>query len=193
MEVSVKLAPGLRRAAVAALACTAILFPAMALASPGSAPAAGAATVIPRCHRAGLTAWLGIPRGFTNGSDYYQLEISNISGTTCTLYGYPGVSAVNAHGRQLGRAAAREHTVTTRLVTLAPGATAHAVLWISHIYDFGPAICHPATAAGLRVYAPGDYSALELPFSFRACTKRGMAYLHVTTTVAGTGIPGSTG
>src|SRR5262249_9870558 len=174
-------APGLQRAAAAALACTAILFPAMALASPGSAPAARAATVITRCHRADLTAWLGIPRGFTNGSDYYELEISNISGTACPLYGYPGVSAVNAPGGQLGSAAERDHTVSTRLVTLVPGATAQVVLWINHIYDFGPAICHPATAAGLRVYAPGDYSALELPFSFRACTKRGLAYLHVTT------------
>ena len=188
-----KLAPAWRRAVVAATACTAILFPAMALASPGSPPAATTATVIPRCHRAALTAWLGLPRGFTNGSNYYQLEISNISGAACTLYGYPGVSAVNAHGRQLGSAAAREHTVPTRLVTLAPGATAHAVLSISHIYDFGPAICHPATAVRLRVYAPGDYFALELPFSFRACTKRGLAYLHVTTTVAGAGIPGYTG
>ena len=191
-----KLAPGGRRAAVAAVACTAILFPAAALASPGSPPAAatsGAATTVPRCHRAGLTAWLGIPGGFTNGSDYYELEISNVSGTACTLYGYPGVSAVNARGRQLGSAAAREHTVSTRLVTLAPGATAHVVLSINHIYDFGPAICHPAAAVGLRVYAPGDYTALEVPFSFRACAKRGLAYLHVTTVDAGTGIPGYSG
>jgi hypothetical protein len=32
-----------------------------------------------------------------------------------------------------------------------------------------------------------------LPFSFRACTKPGLAYLHVTTAAAGTGIPGYTG
>jgi hypothetical protein len=44
----------------------------------------------------------------------------------------------------------------------------------------------------LRVYA-GDYSALELPFSFRACTRRGLAFPHVATTATGTGIPGYSG
>jgi len=31
---------------------------------------------------------------------------------------------------------------------------------------------------------------MRFPFSFRGCAKRGPVYLHVSTTIAGTGIPG---
>ena len=45
---------------------------------------------------------------------------------TCTLYGFPGVSALAPGGHQLGRAANRGHAEPNRLVTFGRGATAHA-------------------------------------------------------------------
>jgi hypothetical protein len=42
----------------------------------------------------------------------------------------------------------------------------------------------------LRVYPSNDYTAVEIPFSFRACAKTGPAFLHVTPALTGTGIPG---
>jgi Protein of unknown function (DUF4232) len=177
--------------AAAATACAAILIPAIALAAPGAVTASGAARAAPpRCHAAALTAWLGIPGGGYAGGTGYQLEISNISHRACTLYGYPGVSALGPGGRQLGSAAARDDSLPTRLLTLRPRATAHVLLLITDVGNYPPSACHPADAVALRVYPPNDYSSIRFPFSFPACAKRGPRYLHVTTTVRGTGIPG---
>ncbi|MGO8961903.1 MAG: DUF4232 domain-containing protein [Streptosporangiaceae bacterium] len=183
-----KLTTWRRAVAATAITATAIVVPAVALASPGTPNAPAAAAF--RCPRGDLTSWLGVPGNGTAGSTYYQLEISNISGQTCSLYGFPGVSALKGGGGQLGSPAGRAPGHTELLVTLAPGATAHVVLRITDVGVFSPSACHPATAVALRVYAPGDYSSMLLPFSFRACARRGPVYLHVSTTIAGTGIPG---
>jgi hypothetical protein len=190
---------GLRPVLTAAAAVSAaILVPTIALASSGSvaAPSRSAANTTAvasgsgRCLRSQLVAWLGIPRtGFSNEKNFYDLEISNISSSTCTLYGYPGVSAVNAKGKQLGNAAFRDGGFEA-LVTLAPGDTAHALLFIDYKGDVPASQCHPTVAYGLRVYAPGDYSSMVFPFSFPACAKRGVSYLDISTTVTNTGIPG---
>ncbi|HUB38888.1 MAG TPA: DUF4232 domain-containing protein [Streptosporangiaceae bacterium] len=192
----------------AAIASAAVLLPAVALASSagsssataGSATASSAATTTgthalatPRCARSSLTAWLGVPGGATAGSTYYQLEISNVSGHACTLYGFPGVSALGRNGRQLGSTAARNHAYTELTVTLQPYQTTHAVLQITDVGNFSRAACRPATADALRVYAPGDFASIKFPFSFRACARKGPVYLHVSTTISGTGIPGYTG
>jgi hypothetical protein len=186
----------------AAVAGAAILLPAIALASSGTATSsstgtsssrssANAAAATPSCHRVNLRAWLAIPAGITNATNFYDLEISNISGHACTLYGFPGVSATRANGRQLGSAAMRRVDFpAAQLVTLAPGGTAHDLLYIDDAGNVPTSICHPATAAGLRVYAPGDYAPLGFPFSFPACARRGPIFMAVTPMVAGTGIPG---
>jgi hypothetical protein len=178
-----------RRAAIAALACAAILTPATALAAPRT-PAAPAATAVPKCATSDLRIWVGVPGDGAAGTTAYQLELSNISHRTCTLFGFPGVSAVAPGGNQLGRAAARDHADVTRLVTLRRGATAHVFLLIVDVAFFSPSACHPANAIGLRVYPPGDRTATVVSFPFGACTKKGPNVLTVRTTVTGTGIPG---
>ena len=203
-----------RTIAATAITSAAILLPAIALASSGSsapsnkavAKTAVAKTAVAKtasaktsaannaaaagCPRGYLTSWLGIPGNGAAGSTYYELEISNVSGQTCTLYGYPGVSAVKGGGGQLGSAADRAPGHTELVVTLAPYQTAHVVLQITDVGVYSPSACHPANAVALRVYAPGDYSSMLVPFSFRACAKRGPIFLHVSTTIAGAGIPG---
>ena len=198
-----------RTIAATAITSAAILLPAIALASSGSSAASNKAvaeTAVAKtasaktsaannaaaagCPRGYLTSWLGIPGNGAAGSTYYELEISNVSGQTCTLYGYPGVSAVKGGGGQLGSAADRAPGHTELVVTLAPYQTAHVVLQITDVGVYSPSACHPANAVALRVYAPGDYSSMLVPFSFRACAKRGPIFLHVSTTIAGAGIPG---
>lgn len=192
-----------RGLAGAAIAATAIALPAAALASTAgaSSPAARASTATtaatttaarpaPRCLTRQLTAWLGIPGSGAAGSTYYQLEISNISHRACTLFGFPGVSAHAAGGRQLGSAASRMSGYRERRLTLRPAQTVHAVLQVTDVGNFSPAACHPVTAGNLRVYAPGTYIPLTVPFSFRACARRGPVYLHVSPVQAGAGIPG---
>ena len=186
------------RRGLAALAVTAaaVAIPTTALAASGSpakpavAARAAAAAIPPRCGTAALTAWLGIPGDGYAGGVGYQLELSNISNHTCSLYGFPGVSALAPGGHQLGRAANRGHAVPNRLVTLGRGATAHAELQITDVTAFPPSSCGKTTAVALRVYPPGATRSLEIPLTFQACGKSGPVYLHVGTTEGGTGIPG---
>jgi hypothetical protein len=185
-----------RGLAALALTCATVAVPATALAasaSPGRTAAAArpaAAAIPPRCGTGALTAWLGIPAdGYAGGADY-QLELSNTSARACTLYGYPGVSALAPGGHQLGRAAGRGPASANRLVTLGRGATAHVLLQITDVANFPPASCGERTAVALRVYPPGATRSLEVPFTFPACGQSGPVYLHVGTTKGGTGVPG---
>jgi hypothetical protein len=181
----------LRRTITAtAIASAAILLPAVALASSGSPGSAANTASVGRCLRSQLTAWVGFPGEGTAGSNYYALEISNVSSQTCTLYGFPGVSAVKPGGGQMGSAAGRAIGYSEGVVTLAPYQTAHVDLQITDVYNFPPSTCHPTTAVALRVYAAGDYSSMLIPFSFKACAKSGPIFLHVSPTFANTGIPG---
>jgi Protein of unknown function (DUF4232) len=188
----VKLTPRFHRRTIlaASAAATAILLPAVALASSAgsdsaSAPATG------RCVESDLTDWVGVPGNATAGSNYYELEISDTSSATCTLYGFPGVSALGPGGVHLGSPAARNSGYASpQTITLQQGETAHVVLQITDVANFPRSACRPRTADALLVYAPGAYSAKTVPFSFRACGKKGPAYLHVSTTITGTGIPG---
>jgi hypothetical protein len=184
-----RLTTHLRRGIIAAsIGVAAIALPTVALASAAGAHVAKV-TQAHRCYQTGLRAWLGIPGSGAAGSTYYELELSNISGQACTLYGYPGVSALTA-GHQDGSAANRTPTHPSTLVYLGPGATAHVILQITDVGNFSPSTCNQVTADTLRVYAPGDYSALQIPFSVAACGTAGPIYLHVSATVPGTGIPG---
>ncbi|HEV2376896.1 MAG TPA: DUF4232 domain-containing protein [Streptosporangiaceae bacterium] len=193
MNLTTRLTP--RVLGTAALACAAVLAPAVALAAPthGAAPVGKAkpvAAATPQCATSVLSTWLGIPGyGFAGGAAY-QLETSNISHSTCTLFGYPGVSALGTGGKQLGSAAGRNASHPPALVTLQPGATAHVFLQITTVANFPPSVCQPTTAVALRVFPPNNTTAAQIPFSFQACSKAGPVYLQVTTTLSGTGIPG---
>jgi len=184
-----KLSPTLIRrvSATAAAVTAAVLIPAVALAAPGRAARPAAA---PGCRQVQLEAWIGTPAGVAAGTAYDQLEISNISARTCTLFGFPGVSAVDGNGVQLGSAAQRVGPDPVRQVTLVRGATAHVELGIGTAADYPPPSCHPVTAAGLRVFAPNDFLSLPLPFSgFQVCQQAGPKILSVSPVLAGTGIP----
>jgi hypothetical protein len=182
-----------RGLAALALAGAALAIPATALAasaSPAKPARTAAVAVPPRCGTGALTAWLGIPGdGYAGGADY-QLELSSTSSHACTLYGYPGVSALARGGHQLGQAAGRGPAAASRLVTLGRGATAHVLLQVTDVANFPPASCGKTTAVALRVYPPGATRSLEIPFTFPACGTSGPVYLHVGTTVSGTGVPG---
>jgi hypothetical protein len=177
-----------RRAFAAVVACAAILLPATALAAPAH-PAAPATSAAPKCALSDLSVWLGIPGDSAAGSTFYQLEMSNISHHSCTLIGFPGVSAVGLGGHQLGSAATRDHGDPKLLVTLRRGDTAHAVLQIVDAGLFQPSACHPKNAIGLRVFPPNDAKSAIVGFTFKACQAKGPKFLSVRVTVAGTGVP----
>ncbi|HSR84467.1 MAG TPA: DUF4232 domain-containing protein [Streptosporangiaceae bacterium] len=180
-----------RGIAAAAIASAAILLPAVAFASSSGGSAAGAAMPIHRCFDSELTVWLGSPGDAAAGSAYYDLELSNTSRSTCTLFGFPGVSANNGGG-QLGSAAGRDHSRPAQRVVLRPGATSHVILQVVDVGNYPVTVCRPVRAQNLRVYPPGAFASIEMPFqgAFGACSRKGPVYLQVTPVMADTGIPG---
>jgi uncharacterized protein DUF4232 len=145
----------------------------------GAGTIALAAAAPPPCATSGLVIWLDTQGNGTAGSIYYNLEFTNQSGHTCTLRGYPGVSAVDLSGHQLGSAASRNTVRSPHLVTLANGKTAVAVLRIVDVGVFSSSLCHRTPAAGLRVFPPNRLAAKNVPFPFAACSRRGTTYLSV--------------
>ena len=112
------------------------------------------------------------------GGTVYTLEFTNISARACSLYGYPEVSAyagTPAAGTQIGSSAVRDTSVRAYPVTLAPGATAHAVLRIG-TGQFQTTACAQVTAPELRVMLPGEDMRAQpayVQIRVQACSKIG--------------------
>jgi Protein of unknown function (DUF4232) len=124
------------------------------------------------CTTGDLSLAVGAANGAA-GSFYYPLQFTNISGTTCTMYGYPGVALVTQQdGSIVGAAAVRNPTFPAEVVTLAPGGVAHASLQVAVAANYTVAACGPVTAHWLQVFPPGNYAALFVPFTAQTCSKR---------------------
>ena len=109
-------------AVTAALATTSAAF----AASAARPAAASAAAATPACKTSGLEVWLGLgPGGGTAGSTYHPIEFTNVTGHTCHLFGFPGVSAIY-NGHQAGSPAGwgTSPFFPKRTVTLAPNGVA---------------------------------------------------------------------
>ena len=138
-----------------------------AVASPSSPAAAGAAA----CPTSSLRVKQGVGQGYAGGV-YVVLDFTNTSGSTCTLYGYPGVSLVSGPPyMQIGLAAKRSTSTPRKLVTLAPGATANALLQIVDALNYPPASCGPTKATALKIYPPNQTVPVYLPDTSSGCTK----------------------
>jgi Protein of unknown function (DUF4232) len=133
----------------------------------------------PGCSPGMLDVWLDTNGNGTAGSIFYKLHFTNLSGHACLVFGYPGVSAVDLSGHQMGAAAGRDTSRTPHLVRLNNGQTATSVLRIVNARNFSSAGCRRATAAGLRVYPPNGATAKFVPFPFAACTSSTPVFLTV--------------
>lgn len=112
-------------------------------------------------------------QGAAAGSMYDALVFTNTSGAACTLYGYPGVSfASSANGAQVGAAAGRNAQHSSVTVTLAPGASASALVQIANAANFPPSDCQQTAVGGLRVYPPGERTSSYVAFDqpMKACS-----------------------
>jgi Protein of unknown function (DUF4232) len=165
----------LKRFGAILAACIMLLAGSAVLAS-ASAPAVAA---ISRCATSGIDIWLNTEGSGAAGSIYYKLEFTNLSGRTCSLRGFPGVSATNLRGGKLGKAAVRDTSQPSGVVVLAAGATATATLRIVEAGNFPSASCHVVTAAGLRVFPPGQTTSRLVPFPFPTCSQTGPAVLAI--------------
>jgi hypothetical protein len=138
---------------------------------PASASASASGRADPTCEASGLKVRLNAAAaGVAAGTSYVPLEFTNTSGQSCLLAGYPAVALTSgASGHQIGAQAAIDRGTASTAVLLAPGATAHAWLQVASAGNIPASKCHPVTAAGLRVVAPGNENASYLPHRVAAC------------------------
>ena len=147
------------------------------------------AALLPVCTAGDLAVWVnyGAMQGAA-GTFYYPLEFTNHSNHTCRTWGWPGVSATNATGHQLGDAAQRLHYYTPGWVNIGAGATAHALLAYGNA-EVQTSGCKPTDASLIKVYAPNQRTADFGFFSLPVCTVGGgHVYLRVANIQPGTNI-----
>ena len=144
-----------------------------------AAPAATAATK--PCSASKLVVWAGEePGGGTAGSVYYRIEFTNLGSGTCTLFGFPTVSALNLSGKQVGGPAIHAGSgKKAKAVKLAQGQTATAQLQIVDALNYSPNECKPTWAAGLRIGIPGGSGSKIAPLAFQTCAKTSAQILSV--------------
>jgi Protein of unknown function (DUF4232) len=150
--------------------------PSPATASPTAPASTGASSGanVAGCATSALKSAVEVTKGSAAaGSIYYPLDLTNTSGSTCTVFGYPGVSFVTGpSGPILGRAARRNPVTAATTVTLAPGQTAHATLQVAEAGNYDPSQCQPVTAHWLRIYPPNQTAPLYAQFTTQACSAR---------------------
>jgi hypothetical protein len=197
-------------AAIAAFVGTAVLAIALTRAPANSDASLSYGLSGRVCPTSGLEAWLGLgaasaaggagganpgnagpPGAYPGHETYYTLEFTNVSNRTCSLFGYPEVSAYRdspAAGGRIGGTAIRDTSVRPKPVMLEPGATAHAVLRVAG--DTEPAGCAEVTAEELRITLPRQARPSLVPAHIPVCSQRGHASLSVQAIQARPGIPG---
>jgi Protein of unknown function (DUF4232) len=121
------------------------------------------------CATSALKATIGPAEGAA-GSSYYPIDFTSNASASCTLFGYPGVSFVTGQGGgQIGAAAVRDSVTAPALVTVAPGAIAHATLQVVNASNYPASRCTITKAHWLRVYPPDQFTALYISFSAPTC------------------------
>jgi Protein of unknown function (DUF4232) len=152
------------------------------------------------CATSGLEAWLGLAENPVTSvgahpdtdATSYTLEFTNVSARSCSLYGYPEVSAYigqQPSGTQIGSVAAHDTSVRPQPVMLAPGQTAHAVLRVTSTGTFQPNACAQVAVAELRVMLPDQLRPAFVPVHLSACSKKGPEFLRVEAIQPRPGIP----
>lgn len=161
----------------------------VALASSSGPAVVARAAVIRACTAGDLGAWVAVDQGNgAAGSVFFPLQFTNLSGHACWMRGFPGVSAIDRFGHQLGSPASRDHISVPHTVVLAAGATAHAVFRWSDVAVTTAPGCHPVSSAfELRIFPPGQRSSTHAAFDLAACSRPGPIYISVGPIIPGVG------
>ena len=147
---------GTRRTVAAVAAALALGIGSAVWATSPRPPPLRAVAIPPVCTTANLAVWVNISEGNgAAGTIYYPLEFTNTSNHTCRTWGYPGVSALNASGKQLGDAAGRNPLYAGAWVNIPAGGTAHSLLAYGNA-EVSTSGCKPTTASLIKVYPPNQ-------------------------------------
>jgi hypothetical protein len=132
-------------------------------------PSAGAAAVS-GCPTSSLRLSFVSGQGAA-GTAYMTYALTNVGSTTCTLFGYPGVSILNGAGQIVQHPAQRggiQAPTRVRLVTLGREGQARFLLTSSDVIP-SPGCQHAFTGTTLQVFPPNQRQALTVPRSGQFC------------------------
>jgi hypothetical protein len=170
--------------------------PATTATLPASTSSQGGGTSTPHAQTgpaACATSDLHIDLGQGNGaagSTIVPIEFENQSSSTCTMFGFPGVSFVTGvGGSQIGASGGENSATPRKLITLAPGAKAHALMAVVVAQNFPTSKCNPVKAHWLKVFPPGETAAQFLKYNADTCSSPSTAVrvLNIETVQAGEG------
>ncbi|MEV6482916.1 DUF4232 domain-containing protein [Streptomyces sp. NPDC051576] len=137
-----------------------------------------------RCHTSELKAKVG-GNDPGAGQENFPIVLTNSSGRTCTVRGFPGAAFVNASGTQLGPDPQRESGSTATTVTLKPGQSAWAGLTFSNPEISGAKTATPTT---LVVTPPDEKDPLKVAWTAGAVPVSGnSSSVRLSVFSAGTG------
>ncbi|MFJ7900082.1 DUF4232 domain-containing protein [Streptomyces sp. NPDC096198] len=126
-----------------------------------AASTGGGTTTSSRCHTSELRASVGANNPGA-GQENFPLVLTNRSGRTCTIDGYPGAAFVDASGKQLGPDPKRRGSGAPARITLAPGHSAWAGLTFSNPQVSG---AKSATPAAILITPPDERDSLKVTWS----------------------------
>ncbi|MFE9097347.1 DUF4232 domain-containing protein [Streptomyces sp. NPDC007264] len=136
-----------------------------------------------RCRTSDLRATVGADNPGA-GQENFPLVLTNRSGRTCTITGFPGAAFVDASGKQLGPDPRRSSGSPTK-VTLAPGESAWAGLTFSNPEVSGARTASPAS---LLITPPDERTSLKVTWAGGAVPVSGnSSSVFLTVFSAGTG------
>ena len=165
---------------------------AVASVSPSAVPTRTSASPgVPTCRTSVLSVKIEQQEG-TAGTHYFDMWLRNNSSARCAVRGYPGVSFIDAAGKQVGAAADRDPLSMPPDAVSASGATV--VLAKGGVALFAIGVVDPGALPGCdqstmaksltwRIYPPDNTVALlvVLPPSMEACDNPSVHQLKVTT------------
>jgi hypothetical protein len=128
-----------------------------------------ASTAPAACSSSQLALSVGIGQG-TAGTSYQVLVLTNNGSSACTLFGYPGVSFLDASGAIIGKPSSRDHANEHTITLAASGGQANALSRQPDPGNFSPSACLPKTAKQVRVYPPGQKVALFAHDAVQLCS-----------------------
>lgn len=148
---------------------------------PGSGGGSGSGAAA--CASSELKASIGARQGAA-GSTYTNIDFTNTGSHSCTLYGYPGVSLANSGG-PIGASATRDSTHPKSMVTLAPGATANAILRVVVAQNYPSSTCNPDASSFLLIYPPNQTAAIDVPYQGTGCRNNSVKVLSISPVASG--------
>ncbi|WP_395244890.1 DUF4232 domain-containing protein [Agromyces sp. MMS24-K17] len=108
----------------------------------------------PRCVDEQLSlAYIARPQDSGAGSFFADLVFTNVSGSDCSLFGWPGLVALDASGTQLGGPALADGPISDSVLLAAGGGIAVSALHGSQPGAWG---CPAATSTALRAAITSD-------------------------------------